>query len=174
MLRKLVAGLGNPGAAYERTYHNVGMQALDAAAVSLSDGEPHWVRGKFFSYARSEEWIFVKPLVFMNESGAAVREAARKFGIPAKNVVLVHDDSDLPLGAWRISRGRGTAGHHGVSSVIAALGTNDFTRIRIGIRPVRETSRKKAGDFVLKQITKSAALILKKVFEEVTERLPSL
>jgi len=76
---------------------------------------------KLFIYAQIPGWIFVKPLTFMNVSGMAVREASRKFNIPPDDIVILHDDSDLPLGTWKISRGRGAAGHHGVESAIAAL-----------------------------------------------------
>ena len=134
---RLIVGLGNPGAEYQNTYHNVGAQALEAIAGSLGDG--HDVRWdtykKIFAYARIPGWIFVRPLSFMNTSGVAVREAAKKLSIPAERIILLHDDSDLPLGTWKISRGRGAAGHHGVESAIAELGTNDFMRVRIGIRP---------------------------------------
>ena len=170
---RLVIGLGNPGADYENTYHNAGALALDAVTASLSGGEaPQWdTYKKLFSYARTGNWIFVKPLTFMNVSGIAVREAARKFDIPAKDIIVLHDDSDLPLGAWKISRGRGAAGHHGVESAVAALGANDFMRIRIGIRPADERVRKKAEEFVLRRITKTAAATLKKTFGEIATTL---
>jgi len=169
----LVAGLGNPGAEYENTYHNAGAQALRAIAASLeNDGETHWsVHKKLFSYARISRWILVQPLTFMNVSGIAVREAAKKFNIPASHIILIHDDSDLSLGTWKISRGRGAAGHHGVESTVTALGTNDFTRIRIGIRPVGERVRKKAEDFVLKPITKRSAAILEETFTAIARAL---
>jgi PTH1 family peptidyl-tRNA hydrolase len=149
------------------------MTALDALASLLSENTaPHWeTYKKLFGYARIRDWIFLKPFTFMNESGRAVREAMRKFNVPPENIVLLHDDSDLPQGAWKISRGRGAAGHHGVESVIAALGRDDFTRIRIGIRPRNERVRRKAEEFVLRPVTKSAASIFKKTFEEIAEAL---
>jgi PTH1 family peptidyl-tRNA hydrolase len=170
---RLVIGLGNPGTDYENTYHNAGMIALGAMATSLSpNGTPHWeTYKKLFTCARVGNWIFMKPLTFMNVSGAAVREATRKFNVSPEHIIVLHDDSDLPLGTWRISHARGAAGHHGVESVIAALGTNDFTRVRIGIRPPRETTRRKADDFVLKQITKSSAAVLLNVVTAVMEKL---
>jgi PTH1 family peptidyl-tRNA hydrolase len=166
-------GLGNPGTDYENTYHNAGALALDAVAASLSDGGAlRWdIHKKLFTYARIHNWIFVKPLTFMNGSGMAVREASRKFNIPPNDIVIFHDDSDLPLGTWKISSGRGAAGHHGVESAVAALGVNDFTRVRIGIRPENERVRKKAEEFVLRKITKTAAATLKKTFREIAEAL---
>jgi len=172
--RKLLIGLGNPGAEYKNTYHNAGMLALDAVAEALSEGGPRWeTHKKFFTYAKDGHWIFVKPLTFMNTSGAAVREAARKFNVPPEDIIVLHDDSDLPLGSWKISRGRGAAGHHGVESTVAALGANSFTRIRIGIRPANERTRKKADEFVLKQVTKAAAQVLKKMFDEIAQAVSS-
>ena len=171
--RLLAIGLGNPGADYKNTYHNAGARALDAIAASLVRGSAlRWdTHKKLFTCAEAGGLIFVKPLTFMNVSGAAVREAARKFRIPPERIILFHDDSDLPLGTWKISRGRGAAGHHGVESAIAALGTNGFTRVRIGIRPANERVRSRAGTFVLRKVTKSADAILKKTFSEIAEEL---
>jgi len=170
---RLVVGLGNPGAKYENTYHNAGMAAMEAiAAVFSLDGAPFWeTHKKLFAYTQADGWVFMKPLLYMNESGTAVREASRKFEVPPENIILLHDDSDLPIGAWKSSRGRGAAGHHGVESAIAALGTNDFTRIRIGIRPQNERTRKKAGEFVLRKVTKTSAEIFKKMFDEIADEL---
>ncbi len=170
---RLIIGLGNPGADYENTYHNAGMMALTAIAETLSGGEElHWKNHKkLFASAENGHWVFIRPLTFMNESGGAVREAARKFAIPSEHIILLHDDSDLPLGAWKIARGRGAAGHHGVESVITSLGANDFTRIRIGIRPRDERVRKKAGTFVLRKVTKIDGAIFKKIFGEISQAL---
>ncbi len=167
--RKLVIGLGNPGAAYAHTYHNVGALALLAIAAELvTKDTARWeTHKKLFAYARSGELILVRPLTFMNVSGLAIREAARKFNVSPQNIILLHDDSDLTLGSWKISRRSGAAGHHGVESAVATLGGNDFTRIRIGIRPEKERMRKKAEDFVLKPITKTSGAILAKTFKEI-------
>jgi PTH1 family peptidyl-tRNA hydrolase len=170
---RLVIGLGNPGAEYENTYHNAGAMAVEAIAASFAgDGVARWeAHKKLFTYLRVGRWIFMRPLSFMNESGTAVREAVRKFNVSPHDIVVLHDDSDLALGAWKISRGRGAAGHHGVESTIAALGTNGFTRIRIGIRPQRELRRSKAETFVLKPVTKRAAVELGGVFRAIAEYL---
>lgn len=169
----MIIGLGNPGKEYENTYHNVGALALETVVTALSGGDAlRWeIHKKLFTYARVHDWIFVKPLTFMNESGTAVREAAKKFAVPPGHIILLHDDSDLLVGAWKISRERGAAGHHGVESVVATLGTNSFTRIRIGIRPRNERTRKKAETFVLRKITKIDAAIFKKIFGEMAGAL---
>ena len=171
--RKLIVGLGNPGKDYEHTYHSAGALALDAIAMALAGGDPlQWeAHKKLFVYTKIGDWTLVKPLTFMNTSGSAVREAARKFTASPADIVIIHDDSDLPVGTWKISRARGAGGHHGVESIVATLGTNDFTRIRIGIRPAREVKRKKAEEFVLKPITKRDAHIFKDTFLAVAEEL---
>ena len=173
MKTRLVVGLGNPGPSYENTYHNAGALAMRAIMTALTgDATPTWkTYKKLFAYAKTGDWVFVRPLTFMNESGSAVRTAAKKFHATPEHIILLHDDSDLPLGTWKISRARGAAGHHGAESVIAALGTNNFTRIRIGIRPVSERVRKKAEEFVLKPITKNAAVILGKTFKEIARAI---
>ena len=158
--KKLVIGLGNPGREYEDTYHSVGALAVRAIAGTLA-WKPY---KKLFLSASSDGTAFVLPLVFMNESGRAASAAAKKFGTPPEDIVLVHDDSDLPVGTYKISIGRGSAGHKGAQSVIEALGTNAFTRIRIGIRPPREARRRKAGEFVLKKISPRDRAVFEKIF----------
>lgn len=143
---KLIAALGNPGAEYAGTYHNAGMMALDAllpeAHFKQMDGQ--------WSYTKEGGTVFVKPLTYMNESGRAVRAAADYFKIAPDEILIVHDESDLPLGECKLQFGRGAAGHNGINSVIQELGTQDFWRLRIGIRK----EEGKAGDFVLKPMAK--------------------
>jgi len=136
-------------------------------------GAAHWeVHKKLFFYAKSGELTFVRPLTFMNVSGAAVREAARKFNVLPEHIIVLHDDSDLPLGDRKISFGGGSAGHKGVQSVIDHLHTEDFSRVRIGIRDPQERARKKAGDFVLHSITPTDQEILEGVFAEIEKESP--
>jgi aminoacyl-tRNA hydrolase len=157
--KTIVVGLGNPGAEYDNTYHNAGWLAIDAwmvaAAKATGDGEPPTLKNykKLFDFAEVGDMVFVKPLTYMNESGKAVREALKKFGTKPENLMVVHDDSDIVIGNYKISFARNSAGHKGVQSIIDALKTKSFTRVRIGIRPANETKRKKAGEFALKQIT---------------------
>jgi peptidyl-tRNA hydrolase, PTH1 family len=176
----IIVGLGNPGAEFEATYHNVGKLALEAfvrlaneKAAAVGEFKTH---KKLFAFAVAKDAAagyaaFVVPLVFMNESGAAVREAMKKCKAQPAALVVIHDDSDLPIGSYRISVGSGAAGHKGVQSVIDALHTADFTRIRIGIRPAREKTRKKASAFVLKKITQKDCAVLNTVFQKIAEEL---
>lgn len=177
--RRFLIGLGNPGKEYEHTYHNVGRLALDEIVRSLHGGETpsfsHPPRAHF-EYVRTGNLIFIRPRVFMNESGMAIQEALSFFKGKPEETILLHDDSDLRLGSWKYASLRGTAGHHGVESAVQALGGNAFARIRIGTRP-KDTPgvRKKAGEFVLRPIRREDEKLLQLVFTElmvnVTEKL---
>ncbi len=107
----------------------------------------------------------------MNESGKAVKEAMKYFKIKPEEILIVHDDSDIELGKYKISFGRGSAGHNGVQSIINNLKTKNFWRLRIGVRPTtnnrRPTTQIKAGDFVLKKISKKNLEIFEKFFYEI-------
>ncbi len=181
MRYKLIIGLGNPGEEYENTYHNAGLLALDALKEKLDAGGTTPVEFKkykdLFEYAKygdPENTALVRPLVFMNESGIALKEAARMAGASPEDIFVMHDDSDLAIGDVKISKGQGAAGHHGVESIVAALHSNDFTRARIGIRPLEEirdrAGGKKAGEFVLQKIKTKDAKALSVVFEKIIER----
>lgn len=158
----MIVGLGNPGAEFKETYHNAGALALKAIATGTF--EPH---KKLFEYALGDGLVFVQPLIFMNESGRAVREAMKKFKAAPKDLVVLHDDSDLPLGAYQISWSKGAAGHKGVQSIMDALHTKSFTRVRIGIRRVKEVRRKKAEEFVLKKISRKDKKTLEATFQNI-------
>jgi peptidyl-tRNA hydrolase, PTH1 family len=144
---KLVAALGNPGQEYAGTYHNAGQLALDHLLLEahFKNMEARW------SYHKEQNVIFVKPLTYMNESGAAIRSAADYFKVAPEDILVMHDDSDLALGECKLQFGRGAAGHNGVASAIRDLGTQDFWRLRIGVR--KEPG--KAGDFVLRPMSES-------------------
>ncbi len=163
---RLVVGLGNPGAAFTQTYHNAGALAVQALA-----GEASWRKKDSFRYAKSGRVTFVLPEVFMNESGVAVAAALKYFKMRPADLLVVHDDSDLPVGEAKIQSGRGAAGHKGVASVIARLKTNEFPRARIGIRPVAEERRRKAGEFVLKKISSADRIKLEDSFKTVAAAL---
>ncbi|MGC9603175.1 MAG: aminoacyl-tRNA hydrolase [Minisyncoccia bacterium] len=157
---KIVAGLGNPGATYRATYHNVGFAALDRI---LKENAERWKEAKNFFYIKSGNFVFLKPNVFMNDSGEALKEALRYFKSKPENMLLIHDDSDLEIGKYKIEFGRGAAGHKGIASAINRLKTKDFWRARIGVR----SGRGKAGDFILKNMNREDEKILSSTFEDV-------
>ncbi len=138
---RLVVGLGNPGEKYRLTRHNVGFMVIDHLAESYRlalDKNKFNVlfgRGKI----RGLRVILAKPTTFMNCVGPAVRNLAHFFGLDSQDITVIHDDLDLVFGTLKIKEKGGDGGHNGVKSLIAAFGTNAFTRIRIGIgRPQDE------------------------------------
>lgn len=167
---RLVVGLGNPGKEYERTYHNVGVLALEHIR-RVFEGTPYEAnkRGRF-TWSRADGLVLVRPLTYMNEAGAPVARAVKFFKISPHSLAVIHDESDLALGTYRISFDRGSAGHRGVQSIVDALGTKAFFRIRIGIRPIRERGRAKAGEFVLKTISNRDQGLLEEVLSDVTTK----
>lgn len=170
MERRIIVGLGNPGREYENTYHNVGALAVAWLAARFADSAatPDFRPYKnLFSYAVVGTRAFVIPLTFMNESGQAIREALRVLKAKTDDVVVIHDDSDIAVGEFKKAlRGR-SAGHRGVQSVIDHLKTEEFARIRIGIREKNEQHRRKAGEFVLAPISTKDEKALEGVFEEI-------
>ena len=130
----LIVGLGNPGPEYSDHRHNVGFMVLDRMNEALS---ATWTEKKRYAQSRGRfdgiTLTLLKPYTYMNRSGQIVAERARFFGVEAEEVLVVHDDLDLPLGTIRIKNGGGTAGHNGLRSIAADLGTTEFPRIRVGI-----------------------------------------
>jgi len=144
----LIVGLGNPGARYEFTRHNIGFLAVDYIAdsfdISLNKKSHKAVWGK--GCISQKEVIIVKPQTFMNLSGEAVRAIADYFHIEAKDIIVIYDDIDLEFGSIRIRKRGGSGGHGGMGSIIEQIGTNDFVRIRLGIgRPEKTTSSKQSA-----------------------------
>jgi PTH1 family peptidyl-tRNA hydrolase len=139
----LIVGLGNPGTGYARTRHNFGFMLADRlaahwASLPGSSCESRSVRLKAEVWEASEDYgarrfLLIKPLTFMNLSGQVVGELCRKSAIAPDRVLVVHDEVDLPLGTLRFKFSGGLAGHNGLKSVAAHLGTRDFARLRLGV-----------------------------------------
>ena len=157
---KLIVGLGNPGKKYEKTRHNVGFMMIN----ELEKKElPNKVK-------------LLKPETFMNLSGIAVNNLMSFYKICPKNLWVIHDDIDLPIGKIRISKNRGAGGHKGVQSIIKELGTKNFNRIRIGICPpllsIKENGKpKNVEKFVLQKFTKNEEKILEQVIEKIIKKI---
>ena len=132
---KLIVGLGTPGATYARTRHNVGFRVLDRIAernrlrFGERDYKSHVARGSI----AGARCVLLKPQTYMNLSGEAVGRARRALRLEPAEILIVYDDLDLPLGRLRIRDAGGAGGHHGVESIIEAVGGKGFPRIRIGI-----------------------------------------
>lgn len=144
---KVVCGLGNPGARYARTRHNVGFMALETFARTM---DPPWTERWSARIARvsfrGQDLLLVEPQTFMNLSGLAVGRIMRFHRVPVGDLLVLHDDADLPLGRVLVRAGGGDGGHKGVQSLIAEVGSPDFARLRIGIgRPTREGTEDLTG-----------------------------
>lgn len=148
-----IFGLGNPGRAYTGTPHNAGYIILDEIA-QRSGCDWQTDRPMQAHRSRCGDWVLVKPYTYMNRSGESLRPLLNDQGsdVVARDLVVAHDDVDLPLGTLKIVAGRGTGGHRGVASIERALGTRDFTRIKIGVAPVDEEGvmRKPHGNDLVK------------------------
>lgn len=132
---KMIAGLGNPGEGYARTRHNIGFLVVEAIAVNAS---VTLTRNRFdanFARARvaGQETFLVKPMSYMNRSGFPIQKLAAYFKIPLSDIIVVHDEMDLPFGTLKIVQGRGHGGHNGVRSIIDAFGARDCIRVRVGV-----------------------------------------
>lgn len=155
----LLAGLGNPGDEYRETRHNFGFLLLDRIlelgrerkSMRLTPVQESGDAEVFSATLAGGTWLLVKPLTYMNRSGLVVGRYARRFGLPPGQVLVVHDEMDLPLGRIKFKRGGSSAGHNGVESVMAELGSPDFWRLRLGIG--RPTDRGGVTDFVLEAFT---------------------
>jgi peptidyl-tRNA hydrolase, PTH1 family len=137
---KVIVGLGNPGVRYQGNRHNIGFQVADQLAENNHIPISKKRLKAFYGIGKidSNEVVLAKPLTFMNRSGEAVRRIADFFKIGMEDLIVVHDDLDLPLGRLRFKRRGGDGGHQGVRSIIEAMGGNTFLRLKVGIgRPPR-------------------------------------
>ena len=153
----LIVGLGNPEKKYVKTRHNIGFRVIDEL--------------KSLDFVQDKEIVFLKPETFMNDSGKAVKGMVSYYKIPLENLYVIHDDVDLPFGTIRVSKNSSSAGHKGVKSIIDELGTQGFTRVRIGIRPEKEVDTTK---FVLQKFTKEEEKRLNEVIKKAVEEIKLL
>ncbi len=149
----LLVGLGNPGREYRDTRHNIGFMLLDRLAVKL-DARFSRLQSKALvasAVYAGRKILLAKPQTYMNLSGQAVQGLVRFYKLPLANLMVVHDDLDLPLGVIRIRPDGGSAGQKGMASIIERLGTDEFARLRLGIG--RPPGRMDAADYVLQEFS---------------------
>lgn len=169
----LVAGLGNPGVKYAGNRHNIGFMVVDA----IADSEPRFTpfRSKFsgdIAEARldNRKIVLLKPDTYMNNSGQSVRAAAKFFKIPPERIVVFHDELDLDPGIVRVKQGGGNAGHNGLKSTQAHLGTADFWRIRLGIGHPGDKGQ--VSNYVLSDFAKAEQSWLDNLLYEAAKHAP--
>ena len=131
----LIAGLGNPGLKYRNTRHNVGFKVINLWAKSLGirlSGRRFGSRNTRTTF-QDKSVILLRPLTYMNQSGKSIRACVDFFDLKAENILVIHDDIDLPLGKIKVVRNGGAGGHKGILSVVHHLGTREFPRLKIGV-----------------------------------------
>lgn len=155
----IIVGLGNPGDQYKDTRHNIGYMVLEKLSHELGGDVSFSHENKFEAdVARFADAILVKPTTFMNASGAAVRKVMAFYKLKPKDVWVIHDDIDLPMGKIRIRLGGSSAGHHGVDSIIKELGTDAFLRFRLGVGRGKENTGVNADRHIQKSTVISYVL----------------
>jgi PTH1 family peptidyl-tRNA hydrolase len=170
----MIVGLGNPGKDYQKNRHNVGFMAIDKIAQEFGI-ENKKVKSKAIimeGKKDNKKIILVKPQTYMNLSGTAVASLVQFFKISPENLIVIHDDLDLPSLSIRLRPGGGAGGQKGVSSIIQNLGTQRFNRIRIGIG--RPPGRMDAADYVLQNFPKQEEKELPFLFDTVTKAVESI
>jgi PTH1 family peptidyl-tRNA hydrolase len=166
----LFVGLGNPGSPYEDTRHNIGFKVIDALVDEF--GARDISKTAFYGELyRTASTFFLKPATFMNLSGKSVLPVKQFFKIDIEDIVVIHDDIDLPFGAVRFKRGGGHGGHNGLKSVDAMIG-KEYLRVRIGVgKPERKSQ---VADYVLHDFNESESACLPQLITHVSEACKAL
>ncbi|MBT3322857.1 MAG: aminoacyl-tRNA hydrolase [Anaerolineae bacterium] len=165
----LIVGLGNPGREYRENRHNIGFMLIDRLAVRLNARMTRMQSKALVASARHDgmKIILAKPQTFMNNSGQAVQGLSHFYKITQENLILAHDDLDLPFGDLRLRPGGGAGGQKGVKSTIQRLGTNDFSRLRLGIG--RPPGRMDPAAYVLQDFARGDAQILSETLDRAAD-----
>ncbi|HEX6302213.1 MAG TPA: aminoacyl-tRNA hydrolase [Acidimicrobiia bacterium] len=154
---RVVVGLRNPGADYEGTRHNVGSEVVTRLLERLGESPgraPSRISGLTAQTGIGDDrTLFLLPLTFMNESGRVVRSVLDYYKVAPEDLLVVHDDIDLPFGRLRLQVGRGSGGHNGIRSVESTLGTQDFSRLKLGVG--RPPGSQDPADYVLRRFSRS-------------------
>jgi len=174
---KLIVGLGNPGRGYANNRHNLGFMCLNHFArtqgirFDKKQGQARIGSGE----VAGSKVILAKPQTYMNRSGQSVSRLVKKFNINPDDLIIIHDDLDLPLGTIRIRRSGGSGGHKGIDSIISYLESQDFPRLRIGIgrptTPLVEISENDIIAFVLSDFTPEEKQVITQVIPRASEAI---
>jgi PTH1 family peptidyl-tRNA hydrolase len=167
---KLIVGLGNPGIEYQFTPHNLGFLTVDCLAdelhVEVRNRQCRALTAR--TTIGQEQVVLAKPETFMNLSGMAVRELVEKLEIqPETDLIVIQDELDFPFGTLRVQRARSSAGHNGIESIIASLGTKEFLRVRIGVAP--EHKPRDGKEYLLSPMRKAQLKAIGPVLDDAVE-----
>jgi PTH1 family peptidyl-tRNA hydrolase len=174
---KIIIGLGNPGEEYKNTRHNIGFEIMEKIQSDWNFSQ--WEFNKKFNaeISKGDDLLLVKPQTFMNLSGEAVRAILDFYKLTPDDIIVIHDDLDIPVGKYKIATDSSSAGHHGIENIIEKLGTQKFKRIRIGIgeeNTDEPSCRLGAHDFVLDRFTDEELEKLKKISEDILNEIEQL
>ncbi|HPJ17152.1 MAG TPA: aminoacyl-tRNA hydrolase [Candidatus Woesebacteria bacterium] len=167
----IIIGLGNPTKDYQHTRHNLGQDILKAYAQAVDQKFTHQAKTQsyLFNYRQN---TFAYPDCYMNLSGYPVQKLLAFFKLNPQNLIVIHDDLDLPVGEWRYQFDRGPAGHNGIKSIIEQLGTQSFWRFRVGIG--KPTNQIPIEDYVLQPFTPEEKLVIASVTDKIVTELKNL
>ena len=176
---RLIVGLGNPGPEYEQTRHNAGFWLVDNLANTLPGC--HLQRESRFnamvaktSISGKDVWL-LEPLTFMNRSGQSVGGLARFFKVAPDEILVVHDELDLPPGAAKLKKGGSSGGHNGLKDITAALGTQDYWRLRLGIGHPRSLNLQQGvADFVLHRPRREEQALIEEAIDKALRIIPTV
>lgn len=153
---KLIVGLGNPGKDYENTRHNIGFMVIDNYLKDIN-----WKQEETALTYKQNDVLFIKPTTFMNLSGGAVRHYVDYYKIDIKDILIIHDDMDIPLGTLRLKYNSSSGGHNGIKDIINKLNQNNLLRLKIGIsKPTGDVI-----DYVLHKFSKTELESLNQILE---------
>jgi PTH1 family peptidyl-tRNA hydrolase len=178
---KLIVGLGNPGFLYARNRHNIGFMCVSHLArthkITYDRKQGHARTG--IGNIAGKRVVLARPQIYMNASGESVSALMKKLNVNASDLIVIHDDLDLPVGKIRLRTGGSSGGHKGIDSIIVRIGTGDFYRVRVGIgRPeidAEATDKESAViDYVLKDFTPDEKKVIDTVIPEVSEAIAYL
>ena len=171
---KLLVALGNPGEQYVKTRHNAGFLFLDHLTnyYRINDYQPKFKGAFTKGEIENKEILFLKPLTFMNLSGTSVQSACQFYKIAPDDMLVIHDDLDIPLGHTKVKKAGSSGGHNGIKSIEQCLGTPNFWRLRIGID--RPPLKDQVSDYVLSNFTNSEIDILANLYDQAAEKFPLL
>ena len=173
-LMVIIIGLGNPGAQYKNTRHNVGFMAVDEFAKKNDFPEFSLQKKSNALVSENENIMLVKPQTFMNKSGKAIRAITKNYSLQTTNLIIIHDDIDLPVGKIKIVKDRGSAGHKGVESIIKNIGNDGLVRIRVGIGsdlPAQAGNKIDAMKVVLKNFSPDEQKTIDQIIQKVSEAI---
>jgi len=173
----LITGLGNKGEEYKNSRHNTGFIILDNILGKVDWNESSKANALYYKDSiKKKEVEYLKPLTFMNNSGVSVLSEQTKLKVKSQNIIVIHDDMDLPIGTFRISFNRSSGGHRGVESIIKKIKSQEFIRIRIGVSPTTPSGklRKPKGEeailkFLLGKFKEDELKEIKKVSKKIAE-----